>query len=305
MHALPSLNAIRAFEAAARNGSFSLAASELHVTQGAISRHIKTLEQSLNCQLFLRHPQGVELTAAGAMLLPDLTASFERIANAVRQVSASDRELRIIAAPTLSIRWLMPYLQRYNDENPDVRISSSWFKSSYSEFLEGGYDIGIDCESVAGVRPGGMESVYLISEALAPVCSPKYLEQVAPIDAPGDLLNCTLIHPSPDRWDWKLWFGNAGIEAAGYAHERLFDTMEMSITAAMSGMGVAVIDLNFIQSELANRRLVVAYDLVVREGTGYYLFTQRGRFQERKIRDFTDWILQQVQSEASQSRALD
>ena len=88
MQALPPLNAIRAFEAAARNRSFSRAAKELHVTQGAISRHIKTLEESLNCQLFLRHPQGVELTDAGEQLLPDLTSSFERITQAIRRVSA-------------------------------------------------------------------------------------------------------------------------------------------------------------------------------------------------------------------------
>ncbi len=86
MQTLPPLNAIRAFEAAARNRSFSRAAKELHVTQGAISHHIKTLEDSLSCQLFLRHPQGVELTDAGEQLLPDLTSSFERITQAIRQV---------------------------------------------------------------------------------------------------------------------------------------------------------------------------------------------------------------------------
>jgi LysR family glycine cleavage system transcriptional activator len=305
MQTLPSLNAIRAFEAAARHGSFSLAANELHVTQGAISRHIKTLENSLNCQLFLRYPQGVELTEAGKKLLPDLTASFERITQALRRVSASDKELKIIAAPTLAIRWLVPFLQQYNDEFPDIRISSSWFKESYDEFFEGGFDIGIDCESASGTRPDGLESVYLRSEALTPVCSPKYLELVPSISEPQDLLNCTLIHASPDRWDWNLWSANAKVDLSRVKNERIFDTAEMAITASIAGMGVAIIDLNFIQTELADGRLVQPIGIVVREGTGYHLFSKKGRLQERKIRDFTDWILDKARDDMDHPQAIE
>ena len=212
------------------------------------------------------------------------------------------KELNIIAAPTLSIRWLLPYLQQFNDEYPDIRISSSWFKESYDEFFEGGFDLGIDCESGSGERPDGLESVYLVSEALAPVCSPGYLDRVAPIAEPRDLLNCSLIHPSPNRWDWKLWAENAGLDISVAEHERVFDTSEMAITAAIAGMGVAIIDLNFIQAELADGRLVQPLDIVVRQGTGYHLFSQKGRFQERKIKAFTDWILDKVQSQGSLPR---
>ena len=298
MHALPPLNAIRAFEAAARNRSFSRAANELHVTQGAISRHIKTLEQNLNCQLFLRHPQGVELTHAGEQLLPDLTASFERITRAIRQVSVSDKELKIIAAPTLATRWLMPYLQQYQDENPDVRISASWFKSSYDEFYEGGFDIGIDCASSAdGKRPEDLEPLYLKSESLTPVCSPEYLKSMPPITQSRDLTGFNIIHSTPDRWDWRLWFENIGVDVSEVKQERVFDTQEMAITAAITGMGMAVVDINLVQSELNDGRLVAPVDIVVREGTGYYLFTKRGRFQERKIQTFIDWIVKKAQSE--------
>jgi LysR family glycine cleavage system transcriptional activator len=298
MYALPPLNAIRAFEAAARNRSFSRAATELHVTQGAISRHIKTLEQNLNCQLFLRHPQGVELTNAGEQLLPDLTASFERITRAIRQVSVSDKELKIISAPTLATRWLMPYLQQYQDENPDVRISASWFKSSYDEFYEGGFDIGIDCASSAEEgRPDDLEPLYLKSESLTPVCSPEYLNSMPPITQARDLIGFNIIHSTPDRWDWRLWFGNIGVDVSEAKHERVFDTEEMAITAAITGMGMAVVDINLVQLEINDGRLVAPVDIVVREGTGYYLFTKRGRFQERKIQTFIDWIVKKAQSE--------
>jgi LysR family transcriptional regulator, glycine cleavage system transcriptional activator len=297
MKALPPLNAIRAFEAAARNRSFSRAANELHVTQGAISRHIKTLEQNLNCQLFLRHPQGVELTHAGEQLLPDLTTSFERITQAIRRVSVGDKELKIIAAPTMATRWLMPYLQQYQDENPDIRISASWFKSSYDEFYEGGFDIGIDCASSAAGRPEDLEPLYLKSESLTPVCSPEYLKSMPPIARPRDLTSFNIIHSTPDRWDWRMWFENIGVDVSEAKQERIFDTEEMAITAAITGMGVAIADINLVQSELNDGRLVAPVDIVVREGTGYYLFTKRGRFQERKIQTFVDWIVIKAKSE--------
>jgi LysR family glycine cleavage system transcriptional activator len=298
MQTLPSLNAIRAFEVAARNRSFSRAANELHVTQGAISRHIKTLEQTLNCQLFLRHPQGVELTDAGEQLLPDLTASFERITRAIRQVAVSDKELKIISAPTLAIRWLMPYLQQYQEENPDIRISTSWFKSSYDEFYEGGFDIGIDnVSSAEGGRPDGLESFYLKSESLTPVCSPEYLKSIPTITQPHDLADLTIIHSSLNRWDWTLWFKSTGVAISDVKKERVFDTEEMAIRAAITGMGIAVVDINLVQSELNDGRLVAPVDIVVREGTGYYLFTKHGRFQERKIQTFIDWIVKKAQSE--------
>jgi len=297
MQTLPPLNAIRAFEAAARNRSFSRAAKELHVTQGAISRHIKTLEESLSCQLFLRHPQGVELTAAGEQLLPDLTSSFERITQAIRQVSVSDKELKIIAAPTMAIRWLIPYLQQYQDEYPDIRVSTSWFKSSYDEFFDGGFDIGIDCESSSVTRPEGLESMFLMSESLTPVCSPRYIETVGPINNPQDMTALTLIHSTPDRWDWRMWFESTGIDVSHATQGREFDTAEMAISAAINGMGVAVVDTNIIQSELKDGRLVAPLDIVVREGTGYHLFTKRGRLQERKLKTFVDWILQKARLE--------
>lgn len=297
MQALPPLNAIRAFEAAARNRSFSRAANELHVTQGAISRHIKTLEESLNCQLFLRHPQGVELTDAGEQLLPDLTSSFERITEAIRQVSVSDKELKIIAAPTMAIRWLIPYLQQYQDEFPDIRVSASWFKSSYEEFFDGGFDIGIDCESSSVERPEGLESMFLISESLTPVCSPEYLKTVGPINNPQDMAGFTLIHSTPNQWDWRMWFEHIGIDESYADQGQVFDTAEMAISAAINGMGIAIVDMNLIQSELKDGRLVTPVNIVLHEGTGYHLFTKRGRFQERKLKTFVDWIMKKARLE--------
>jgi len=237
------------------------------------------------------------LTDAGEQLLPDLTSSFELITRAIRQVSVSDKELKIIAAPTMAIRWLIPYLQQYQDEYPDIRVSTSWFKSSYDEFFDGGFDIGFDCESSSVTRPEGLESMFLISESLTPVCSPEYLKAAGPINDLRDMSGFTLIHSTPDQWDWRMWCQHIGIDKSQADQGRVFDTSEMAISAAINGMGIAIADLNFIQAELKDGRLVAPLDIVVREGTGYYLFTKRGRLQERKLKTFVNWILKKTRLE--------
>ena len=139
---LPPLNALRAFEAAARHQSFVRAAEELHVSQGAISRHVRLLEQQLGVALFQRRAQGIELTEQGRMLLPELTASLARIARAVRQVALSDRELRVATVPTFASRWLVRRLGRYQALHPASRVTLGllW---DFEEFFRGGFDVGI------------------------------------------------------------------------------------------------------------------------------------------------------------------
>ena len=125
---LPPLNALRAFEAAARHESFVGAAAELHVSQGAISRHVKLLEARLGVALFHRRAQGIELTGAGRTLLPELTASFERMARALGRLTQADREIRVIAAPTFAMRWLVPRLRHFRDLHPELRVSVGIFR---------------------------------------------------------------------------------------------------------------------------------------------------------------------------------
>jgi LysR family transcriptional regulator, glycine cleavage system transcriptional activator len=171
---LPPLNALRAFEAAGRHQSFARAADELHVTHGAVSRHVRLLEQHLGVALFHRRAHGVELTGQGRALLPELTASFERIGLAARKVAA-DREIRVVAQPTLAARWLVPRLQRLHDLHPDLRVSLGLFLEGYDEFYRGGFDLGFGCHETERGRPEGIEAVPLRRLVLAPVCAPALL----------------------------------------------------------------------------------------------------------------------------------
>jgi LysR family transcriptional regulator, glycine cleavage system transcriptional activator len=286
---LPSLNALHAFEAAARHQSFAKAALELHVSQGAISRHVKVLEEQLGIQLFRRQPQGVELTAQGKTLLPELTASFARMAKAAQQVADADREIRVASQPTLATRWLVRRLAGFQENHPHIRVALSTM-CDYGDFLRGGFDLGIiHCESERG-RPDEVDSFLFRQEAMAPVCAPKLISGPKPLRDPGDLIHHVLLHPCDSKVDWLRWLRVAGVEHVDAGSGLAFTTLEMAISAAIGELGVAMVDLRLIQDEVRSGRLVAPFDIVMREETGYFLITQRGRFREPKITAFRDWL---------------
>ena len=294
---LPPLNAVRAFEVAARYENFSRAAAELHVTQGAVSRHVKVLEDFLGMQLFRRHPQGVELTEAGRRLLPELTAAFDRIARAMHRASMDDNEIKIISEPTFAARWLIPHLQRFHQEFPDLRVGTGLYKTSHDEFFEGNFDLGIEQAIANVVRPAELEARLLRHEALTPVCAPRLLQESPALTTPHELEHHRLLHPSMDGWDWRKWFSAAGINPNVAEQGEFFETSEMAIRGAVAGMGITVGDLFLIQDELNAGQLVTPFELVVSDGTGYFLVTEKGRFDEPKIKLFVDWILQEASAD--------
>lgn len=289
---LPPLNALRAFEAAARHESFARAAQELHVSQGAISRHVKLLEARLGVALFRRHAQGIELTAPGRALLPDLTAALERMARAVGRVMQAEREIRVIAAPTFAMRWLVPRLPRFRDRHPELRVSVGIFRQDFDEMQDGGYDVGINDMGGGFAPPPEIETRQLRPEALTPICAPALLQQPgAPLAVPADLARHTLLHASADHMDWRRWATFAGLADLDVEGGLVFATMEMALGAAVGGLGVTVGDLHLVQEELAAGTIVAPFDIVLSEGTGYFVLLEPGRRQEPRIRAFCDWLM--------------
>jgi LysR family glycine cleavage system transcriptional activator len=294
---LPPLNALRAFEAAARHGSFSRAAEELHVTQGAVSRHVKLLEEHLGVALFRRRPQGISLSEPGSALLPELTAAFGRIGRAVRRTRATGGEIRVIAACTFASRWLVPRLGRLQERYPAQRVSTGLFwTGDYADYHDGGFDVGVSFHETTKPRPGDLDMIELWQEALTPVCAPQLLQGRKPLACPADLAGHALLHPSEDRVDWAKWLRAAGVAESDAERGQTFATMEMAVGAAIGGVGVAIADLHLIREELASGRLVAPFTLTVQDGSGYLLFTERGRFQEPKIASFRDWLLAEAQT---------
>ena len=296
---LPPLNALRAFEAAARHESFALAAAELHVTQGAISRHVRLLEEHLGVLLFRRRAQGVELTAAGRLLLPELSAAFARIARAAARVGAAERELRVIAAPTFALRWLVPRLPRLRARHPELRVSVGLFNNRPDEFTEGGWDLGIDALDGAARRQARLDVVKLRDEALTPLCAPALRDAEPPLRVPADLARHVLLHPTEDRIDWRIWAAAAGLPETVVADGLVFATMEMALGAAIGGLGVTIGDLHLVDAELRAGRVVAPFDLVVTEGTGYVLFAEKGRLAEPALARFRDWLLDEIGARAA------
>lgn len=289
---LPPLNALRAFEAAARHGSFVGAAEELHVSQGAISRHVKLLEEHLKVTLFRRLPRGLELTPAAHKLLPKISASLEMIAEATRDLAAATHELKIIAATTLANRWLIPRLADFKALHPELQISVGIFRSRYEEFYRGNYDVGIVCSETDRRRPPDLEAVLIRHERLTPVCAPALLQGSIPLRVPLDLKHHTLLHPDSDTYDWRKWLEQAGLSHAIDCRQgQTYETMELAARAAVGGLGVAIADLHLIREELASGALVAPFDVIVSDDTGYFLVCQRGRLTEPNIAVLRDWLI--------------
>jgi len=294
---LPPLNAVRAFEAAGRHVSFSRAAEELHVTPGAISRHVKLLEDTIGVQLFHRHAQGLTLSKPGLRLLPRFTDALQGIARAVDSLQADETEIRVISEPTIGIRWLFPRLPHFQQTHPALRVTVGLFNKGYEEFYDGGYDLGIEQALMRPNRPVELEVTPLRHEDLTPVCSPSILENGPPLNQPQDVLNYTLLHPSTDYWDWKKWFQSAGLDPAAAETGQVFDTTEMALRATLSGLGITIGDLSLIREELASGQLVVPFDLVVSADTGYSLLCRPGGYRDSKLLAFRDWLLAEIHND--------
>lgn len=267
---LPPLYALRAFEAAARFGSFTQAASSLCITQSAVSRHVRTLEESLGCQLFERHGSRLALTDAGQGLARELKQGFRLIESACLAVSRQGGALRLKAPSTLTMRWLLQVLDGFHAEHRPARVhlTSAWMDLDAVDF----YAEPFDCAVLLGNGnfPADWNSVKLFDEWLVPVCSPTLCDGAR--WTAETLARAELIHPSRDCRDWRRWLERVGLnEAVDWQQGTLFDTLELGISAAALGHGVSIGDLALVGAELRRGTLALPFDAAVRTGDSYYL----------------------------------
>ncbi|QQM76881.1 LysR family transcriptional regulator [Aeromonas caviae] len=287
---LPPLYALRAFEAAARLGSFSKAAASLHVTPGAVSRHVQTLEAWFECELFHRHGPRVEVTEAGRALAEQLTEGFQSLAMACQTFRRNGQELRLKAPSTLTMRWLLDVLGTFREHHPTPRIlaSSVWMDIDGVDFHREPYD----CAILLGNGHFGddTECHLLFEEWLIPLCAPALVET-----ARTDLAACELIHPSPDRRDWRRWLkGTAARPGLNLASGKVFDTLEQGNMAAISGHGVSVWDLLLSQEAIANGLLALPFHQAVATTDGYYLVWPRHSTRRKHIDSLRRWLTDAV-----------
>jgi DNA-binding transcriptional LysR family regulator len=284
MASLPPLNGLRAFEAAARTGSYVAAAGELNVSPSAISRLVKLLEQRLGAVLFERLPNGLELTERGAVYLREVSGAFERIASATERLQGGGSSLLVGAGPTLAMRWLIPRLATFQSANPeiDVRLSTSVAEAD-----------PMRPDWTAAIRIGdgawpGLVSRFLFTADLFPVCAPALAKTLR---KPRDLEQATILRVANAPEDWPLWLDAAGISDKALKHARYFDYAAFALQAAVDGLGVAMARAPFVVDDLAAGRLARPFKLAVPKGRGWYLVYRPAQENNPALGAFRAWLL--------------
>jgi len=288
MRRLPPLNGLRAFEAAARRGSFAAAGQELNVTQAAVSRMVRVLEERLGFRLFDRHANALELTLQGKTLQPGLTAAFDAIASVTEQVTTLSAApvLTVGVGPSFAVRWLIPRLADFRGRHPDIEV----------RIATGGAINPIRDDWTCGIRLGdgrwpGHEARALFSADLFPVCVPRIARQLRKA---SDLRQQTLLHVEHAMSDWPLWLRAAGVKLRPEKRSPRFDTYAMALQAAVDGLGVAIGLAPYVKDDIEAGRLVAPFPLKVPKGNAWYLTWPTARADEAAFVAFRDWLSVQV-----------
>jgi LysR family glycine cleavage system transcriptional activator len=286
---LPSLNALRAFEAAARNNSFTRAAEELFVTHAAISRHMRDLEEWLGVALFNRTGRGVTLTEAGARYARELTPLFDRFAAATRDVVAAGtiKSLKVSVEPSIASRWLVPRLGRFNDLHPDIELTVDP-EDRLIDFHTDAADLGIR------YGPGNwsnVEAIKLSSVEVFPVCAPKLVAGRAEL-TPLDLRDYSLLHEQRKEW-WNDWLAAAKVDGVEGWRGATFQN-HLAIEAAESGQGFALGDQILCTESILDGWLVRPFNIDIREAFSYYIVRAKGTKETPPAQAFREWLMSEI-----------
>ena len=291
MRKLPSLNGLRAFESAARLGSFTAAAAELNVTQAAVSRSVKLLEAQLECRLFSRHANALTLTDKGRILMPEMTAALDLIASAAQRVAKIPARsvLTVGVGPTFAMRWLIPRLGRFQRLHPAIEVHTT----------TGGAAAPLRQEWTCSVTLGrdtsvGVSSLPLFSPNYSPVCSPRLLRRLR---TPKDLYRTTLLDVRHAPKDWSLWLARAKLDERKITKRLVFEYYAFALQAALDGVGVAIGLYPYIVDDLAAGRLVAPFKLSVLKQQGWYLTYRNDVRHLPAFVAFMDWVRMEARSE--------
>jgi DNA-binding transcriptional LysR family regulator len=277
---------LRAFEAAARHGSFTLAAKELQVTQAAVSQQVRLLEKRLGFALFQRHANELELTAQGHAFHPGLTDVFNALERLTDQVAAMRHGpvLTVGVAPAFAMNWLIRRLADFNRSHPEVEV----------RMATGGARLPLRDDWTCSIRRGAADDWpgYLTEElfpaTLVPVCTPAVAKDLR---TPQDLSRATLIVVAHLRAQWTWWFEAAGLDAPIQpAAEVSFENAPMAIQAVLDGVGVAVAQLPYVSDALVAGRLVAPFAIIARKYESWYLAYRPIRRDDPALLIFRGWL---------------
>ncbi|HUN51938.1 MAG TPA: transcriptional regulator GcvA [Candidatus Sulfotelmatobacter sp.] len=291
MRRLPSLNALRAFEAAARHKGFTAAAAELGVTQTAVSRLVKGLEQRFGFPLFRRTGNAVALTERGAAYLPGLSDAFDRLAAATDRVlgMAPASVLTIASGPTLAMRWLIPRLPAFQGSNPgvEVRLSTSLPVTAIDDPAPLGPGVTAAIRLGSGQWPG-LAAEPLFRADMFPVAAPAVARR---LKQPRDLRQHTLLHVLHAPDEWPTWLAAAAVRDIDADAGPRFDFHAFALQAALDGLGVAMARRPFVADDLAAGRLVAPFALALPKAQSWYLIYRPEALDMPAFAAFRAWLL--------------
>jgi LysR family transcriptional regulator, glycine cleavage system transcriptional activator len=298
---LPSLNALKAFEAAARHESFTRAAGDLNVTQGAISHQVKALEEELGLRLFRRERQRLIITEAGKAYLETVRDAFDRLAAGTERLMQRQKSgiLTVTTSPNFAAKWLVHRLGRFAEVNPgtDLRIGAT---VQHVDFTREDVDVAI---RHGDGRWPGLHVTRLCVEELFAVCSPKLLKGRGALRSPADLARHTLLHID-DPLDWAKWLDAAGVSGIDLSRGPVFSQRSMAIDAAIDGQGVALARTALCAWDVLAGRLARPFDFALKVPYAYWIVCPKSNADLPKIAAFRDWLLAEAADDARRLRMM-
>ncbi|UVH50253.1 LysR substrate-binding domain-containing protein [Pseudomonas sp. CBSPBW29] len=289
MKRLPPLPALHTFWVTAQCCNFTRAAEQLHITQGAVSRQIAGLESHLGYALFQRQARGLSLTEEGREWSLRAQQVFGLIGDAVEQIGTR-RETLQLKASTCVMRWLLPRLMQWQQERPDVPVELTTTVAYTVDFRREQFDAAV---IYAPIAEQSAQARHLFDERLTPVCAPALL---GGLHTPADLQQQVLLHPTRDERDWALWLKAANTRLSNLAQGHHFETLDLAMTVASQGSGVAIGDSALIGEDLKAGRLATPFELRVSTGMGYYLVYPPGTEPSAGLEQLMDWLVSQAQA---------
>jgi LysR family glycine cleavage system transcriptional activator len=298
---LPPLNALKAFEAAARHESFTRAAEELCVTQGAVSHQVKALEAELGLKLFNREHQRLLITEGGRAYLAVVRDAFDRIADGTQRLlqRQSGGALTVSTSPNFAAKWLVHRLGRFAEAHPeiDLRVSASLHHIDFAR-----EDIDLAIRHGDGTA-SGLHVTRLCAEELFPACSPKLLNGRNPLRKPSDLGRFPLLHVN-DRQGWSQWLDFAGVAGVDRSRGPVLNQASMAIDAAVDGQGVVLARTALAAWDLIGGRLVRPFDMAMPVSYAYWIVCSKAVAKLPKIVAFSDWLLAEAAEDTRQLSKL-
>jgi LysR family glycine cleavage system transcriptional activator len=291
MRSLPPLNALRVFEVAARTGSYAEAGVELGLTHGAVSRQIAALETWLGQRLFVRAGRRMVATPAARAFAAEVSSSFDRVIQAAESCGhpAARRVLRVSAPTTFAMRWLIPRLERFHAQHPEVEVAITTITTLHDE-LRGGFDIAVRRGNAERESWPQYRAVHFLNEVETLIASPALLER-SPLYEPVDISRHVLLGSETRRGDWSDWLERARLSHRPEQRRRTFDHFFVTLQAVTDGLGLGIGPLPVLQLDLAARRLLAPFPEIIVPRTGYVALVPFDAHKTSTLTSFIDWLV--------------